>query len=119
MIFLQTVIILVAILKTTFFVKCQEIVTLPPKAYMDYAIRNTVDVDNASSEDDEVNRVPLSSNVVPSTDNADSYNKVHHVPDHRFKLISLDNIVHLNPALQVSLWVFIGSLVKAGKILRF
>ncbi|KAF8787443.1 hypothetical protein HNY73_009041 [Argiope bruennichi] len=61
-------------------------------------------------EDDEVNRVHLPIDPIVGED--ENYKKKH-VPDHRFKLISLDNIVHLNPALQVSLWLFVACLVKA------
>ncbi|GFT01964.1 uncharacterized protein NPIL_34631 [Nephila pilipes] len=64
-------------------------------------------------EDDEVNRVHLP--IDPIVGEEENYDKKHHVPDHRFKLISLDNIVHLNPALQVSLWLFVACLVKAER----
>ncbi|CAL1289925.1 unnamed protein product [Larinioides sclopetarius] len=62
-------------------------------------------------EDDEVNRIHLP--IDPIVGESENYDKKH-VPDHRFKLISLDNIVHLNPALQVSLWLFVACLVKAA-----
>ncbi|GFY73962.1 uncharacterized protein TNIN_258581 [Trichonephila inaurata madagascariensis] len=65
-------------------------------------------------EDDEVNRVHLP--IDPIVGEEENYDKKHHVPDHRFKLISLDNIVHLNPALQVSLWLFVACLVKADQL---
>lgn len=66
---------------------------------------------NYEREDDEVNkqRVPKDPFDKEDFDSPD-----HVKPDHRFKLISLDNIVHLNPALQVSLWLMVGLLVKIG-----
>lgn len=70
----------------------------------------TADYDN---QDDEVNRIHIPIDPIVGEDDA-TYEKTHHKPDHRFKLISLDNIVHLNPALQVSLWLFIACLVKVG-----
>ncbi|GIX93285.1 uncharacterized protein CDAR_191831 [Caerostris darwini] len=62
-------------------------------------------------EDDEVNRIHIPIDPIVGEEDP----KQHHAPDHRFKLISLDNIVHLNPALQVSLWLFVACLVKAGE----
>lgn len=70
----------------------------------------TADYDD---QDGEVNRIHIPIDPIVGEDDA-TYEKTHHKPDHRFKLISLDNIVHLNPALQVSLWLFIACLVKVG-----
>ncbi|XP_054711585.1 Na(+)/H(+) exchanger beta-like [Uloborus diversus] len=106
---------------------CQETVTDAPitraRTYYEDGVPDVSDIllpvevsveENSynNQEDDEVNRVPLSYDLL--TLEEELYDKKHHPPDHRFKLISLDNLVHLNPALQVALWIFIGALAKTG-----
>ncbi|KAG8200345.1 hypothetical protein JTE90_028527 [Oedothorax gibbosus] len=75
----------------------------------------SVDEDDAKTVeyDDEVNRIHIPIDPIVGQDDA-TYEKTHHPPDHRFKLISLDNIVHLNPAWKVSIWLLIGGLVKVA-----
>lgn len=99
----------------------QEIVTLPPKAHSDGRSQTPdgVDVDNIdllNVIDDEIKSVPLPVHEMQLSTDRDEVEQHHYKPDHRFRLISLDNLVHLNPALQVSLWIFIGAIVKAGKL---
>lgn len=100
----------------------QEIVTLPPKAHSDDHSQTPygVDVDNIDLQlnviDDEIKSVPLPVHEMQLSTDQKEVEQHHHKPDHRFRLISLDNLVHLNPALQVSLWIFIGSIIKVGKL---
>lgn len=98
----------------------QEIITLPPKAHSDDRgqIPDGVDLDSLNLIDDEIKSVPLPVHEIQLSTDGEDVEPHHHKPDHRFRLISLDNLVHLNPALQVSLWIFIGAIVKAGKPLK-
>lgn len=117
------VIIFVIAFKFANISNSQEIVTLPPKAHSDdhSQIPDGVDLDNIdllNVIDDEIKSVPLPVHEIQLSTDGEDVEPHHHKPDHRFRLISLDNLVHLNPALRVSLWIFIGAIVKAGKLFK-
>ena len=108
--------VVILVIAFTNISKSQEIITLPPKAHTD--ADEVVNIDSLNVIDDEIKSVPLPAHEVPLTaSDRNEEEKLHHKHDHRFRLISLDNLVQLNPALQVSIWIFIGAIAKAGKML--